>query len=89
MIEYHFFTAIPPKARSMASRGNEAKTDDYATAAGTSLENRLALPLSQLNMEAYRSGHNEAVLKTVWGFPTGVRIPLPPPTKPKLNLRSI
>ena len=41
MIEYHFFEAIPPKARSMASRGNEAQTDDYATAAGTSLENRL------------------------------------------------
>ena len=31
-------------------------------------------------MEAYRSGHNEAVLKTVWVWkPTGVRIPLPPP----------
>ena len=40
MIEYHFFVAIPPKARSMASRGNEAQTNDYATAEGTSLENR-------------------------------------------------
>ena len=33
--------------------------------------------------ERYRSGHNEAVLKTVWGSrPTWVRIPLPPPEKP-------
>ena len=39
MIEYHFFAAIPPGARSMTSRGNEAKADDYATAEGTSLEN--------------------------------------------------
>ena len=30
--------------------------------------------------EGYRSGHNEAVLKTVWGSnPTWVRIPHPPP----------
>ena len=41
MIEYHFFAAIPPGARSMTSRGNEAKADDYATEEGTSLENRL------------------------------------------------
>ena len=35
--------------------------------------------------ERYRSGHNEAVLKTVWGSrPTWVRIPLSPPTKKEL-----
>ena len=31
--------------------------------------------------QAYRSGHNEAVLKTVRGNPTGVRIPQPAPKK--------
>ena len=30
-------------------------------------------------MQEYRSGHNEAVLKTVRPKATGVRIPLPPP----------
>ncbi len=34
--------------------------------------------------EGYRSGHNEAVLKTVWGLPTWVRIPHPPPKNPKV-----
>ena len=32
-------------------------------------------------MQEYRSGHNEAVLKTVRPKATGVRIPLPAPTK--------
>ena len=33
-----------------------------------------------INMEGYRSGHNEAVLKTVWvSKPTRVRIPHLPP----------
>ena len=41
MIKYHFFAAIPSKARRGTSRGNEAKATDYATTAGTSLENRL------------------------------------------------
>ena len=36
---------------------------------------------AQLNMQEYRSGHNEAVLKTVRPKATGVRIPLPAPTK--------
>ena len=34
-----------------------------------------------LNMQEYRSGHNEAVLKTVRPKATGVRIPLPAPRK--------
>ena len=32
-------------------------------------------------MQEYRSGHNEAVLKTVRPKATGVRIPLPAPNK--------
>ena len=32
-------------------------------------------------MQEYRSGHNEAVLKTVRPKATGVRIPLPAPKK--------
>ena len=32
-------------------------------------------------MQEYRSGHNEAVLKTVCPKGTGVRIPLPAPIK--------
>ena len=38
-------------------------------------------------MEVYRSGHNEAVLKTVWVIPTGVRIPPLPPQKAHLSVR--
>ncbi len=44
---------------------------------GTSLENRLVFSIGvlrflvQLNTQGYRSGHNEAVLKTVWGNPRG------------------
>ena len=34
---------------------------------------------TQFNMQEYRSGHNEAVLKTVRPKATGVRIPLPAP----------
>ena len=36
-------------------------------------------------MEAYRSGHNEAVLKTVCPKGTGVRIPQLPPTARNTN----
>ena len=35
--------------------------------------------LNILYMQEYRSGHNEAVLKTVRPKATGVRIPLPAP----------
>ena len=37
---------------------------------------------SELYMQAYRSGHNEAVLKTVRPKATGVRIPQPAPKAP-------
>ena len=38
-------------------------------------------------MQEYRSGHNEAVLKTVCPKGTGVRIPLPAPIKMVYSLR--
>ena len=38
-------------------------------------------------MQEYRSGHNEAVLKTVRPKATGVRIPLPAPIKMVYSLR--
>ena len=41
----------------------------------------------QFNTQEYRSGHNEAVLKTVCPKGTGVRIPLPAPIKMVYSLR--
>ena len=43
---------------------------------------------AQLNIytQAYRSGHNEAVLKTVRPKATGVRIPLPAPKRKERDL---
>ena len=40
----------------------------------------------QLDMQEYRSGHNEAVLKTVRPKATGVRIPQPAPKTPTFQL---
>ena len=37
--------------------------------------------IKRLNTQGYRSGHNEAVLKTVWPKATRVRIPPPAPIK--------
>ena len=41
----------------------------------------------KFHTQAYRSGHNEAVLKTVCLTGTGVRIPQPAPTKMVYSLR--
>ena len=43
----------------------------------------------QINKQGYRSGHNEAVLKTVWPKATWVRIPPPAPTSEKDTLQSV
>ena len=42
---------------------------------------------TRVYMQEYRSGHNEAVLKTVCPKGTGVRIPLPAPIKMVYSLR--
>ena len=42
---------------------------------------------TKFNTQEYRSGHNEAVLKTVRPKATGVRIPLPAPIKMVYSLR--
>ena len=79
MIGYHFFAAIPPGARSMTSRGNEAKADDYATAEGTSLEisacramidDRQAIITTQTS----ERGSKHAVFETVKYLPKMISI---------------
>ena len=49
----------------------------------------LTLFKKQFNTQEYRSGHNEAVLKTVCPKGTGVRIPLPAPKMKHQSLRLV
>ena len=61
-----FATRYRPKQGVFRAECTEAIENDYATAEGTGLENHVAKHcLIEYFTEGYRSGHNEAVLKTV------------------------